>query len=344
MNINEIRQRRFEVWDRLDKIRKGDRWESISSEISRQWTERKKEFESRYPKHRYDGPGFLFWLSFMNGDDIIPDWASSEFVEYLELNEEYRSLEKEINDLSRKNLNICDIPRDDYCYAPFNRDTIVHNGNVSVYFDNLQNRLIEHIAAADTIVGCVAWLTNEHIISALSGKRVSFIVQKEDFLRPDCNSSGWKKQLSDLYNSLDSSIYKWEMPGILGHISCKTVDVDSIRCLGNHNSIKKKTRPLMHHKFAVFCKPCDENSIEYADYLNSIERSIGYGPPHLPYAVWTGSFNFTANSTHSLENAVYINDPKIAMAYYNEWVFAYALSEPLDWTSEWVEPEYRLGT
>ena len=35
---------------------------------------------------------------------------------------------------------------------------------------------------------------------------------------------------------------------------------------------------------------------------------------------------------------------RIVQAYYQEWGQVFALSEPLDWESEWVEPEYRIGT
>ena len=54
----------------------------------------------------------------------------------------------------------------------------------------------------------------------------------------------------------------------------------------------------------------------------------------VPKVVWTGSFNFTINAGRSL----------VAAAYAHEWSQVAALSEPLDWASEWMAPEYRLGT
>jgi hypothetical protein len=63
-----------------------------------------------------------------------------------------------------------------------------------------------------------------------------------------------------------------------------------------------------------------------------------------PYGVWTGSFNFTKSSVASFENAVYIEDSKIAYAYAHEFAQIFALSEPLDWTTSWSAPEYRIGT
>ncbi len=36
--------------------------------------------------------------------------------------------------------------------------------------------------------------------------------------------------------------------------------------------------------------------------------------------------------------------PEIMAAYAREWFQVYAISEPLDWESEWCEPQYRIGT
>jgi hypothetical protein len=63
-----------------------------------------------------------------------------------------------------------------------------------------------------------------------------------------------------------------------------------------------------------------------------------------PYAIWTGSFNFSKMATQSMENALYIEDEQLAKRYMGEYAYALALSEPLDWSSEYCEPEYRLGT
>ncbi|MNJ81293.1 hypothetical protein D3C77_800280 [compost metagenome] len=60
--------------------------------------------------------------------------------------------------------------------------------------------------------------------------------------------------------------------------------------------------------------------------------------------MWTGSFNFTKNATLSLENALFITDPKIVNAYFEEYGQIAAMSEELDWTSEWVAPVWRIGT
>ena len=94
----------------------------------------------------------------------------------------------------------------------------------------------------------------------------------------------------------------------------------------------------MHHKFAVFCERRESNDSAaeeafFDDYIVPV-----------PYAVWTGSFNFTYTGTRSFENAVYIEDPEISRAYFNEWEQVAALSEPLDWERPYVAPEWRIGT
>ena len=92
--------------------------------------------------------------------------------------------------------------------------------------------------------------------------------------------------------------------------------------MGHYNSEKSPAFPRMHNKFLVFCT-CTDQGIT-------------------PYAVWTGSYNFSYNSGNSLENAVYIRDEDIAKRYYDEWAWIFGLSEELDWTSKWVCPEFQI--
>jgi phosphatidylserine/phosphatidylglycerophosphate/cardiolipin synthase-like enzyme len=61
-------------------------------------------------------------------------------------------------------------------------------------------------------------------------------------------------------------------------------------------------------------------------------------------AVWTGSFNLTFNAQQSLENAVLLREPALVEAYFHEFGQIMAISEQLDWESDWVEPEHRIGT
>lgn len=191
--------------------------------------------------------------------------------------------------------------------------------DVEVIFRNLDLALVREIEKADEVFGCVAWLTNLEILAALARKRaVGIVVQKEDFLRPDS---------VDIVQARTRAAYA-QVPGFERHIlpctssysfACDP-ESEGIRCVGYHNSERRAAFPRMHNKFMVFCSGFE------------------------PYAVWTGSFNMTYNAADSMENAVLIRDKDVAASYLDEFGTIFGLSEPLDWTSEWVAPEYRLGT
>jgi len=214
------------------------------------------------------------------------------------------------------------------------------NGKVSVYFRNLEDYLIQCIEEADSVCGCVAWLTNEAILRALAAKTaVSILVQKEDFLRPDFGARGvWARRLRALYAALPAN---WDRrhaqdDSVLAALAWgSSGEVQAVRCLGVHNADRRSAMPRCHHKFIVFCKDVPAVSPHDRTYTY-VER--------VPYAAWTGSFNFTANGTSSLENAVLLRDVDAAWAYYYEWAQLQGLSERLDWSTEWVEPEWKIGT
>jgi hypothetical protein len=221
--------------------------------------------------------------------------------------------------------------------------TISTDSSTQVLFRDLDRHLMDHIRHADVVVGCVAWLTHEGILKTLAETQgVSIIVQKEDFLRPDMNTTRgneWAKKLRLLYDALPQApdrYQKWgttiDMMSYLGDPS-----VSPVRCVGNHNADRAPAFPRMHHKFVVFCR------------LTAPDKGNGETKhPHplriVPYQVWTGSFNFTYNASQSLENAMVSTDPRIVEAFYQEWGQIAALSEPLDWESSWVEPEWRIGS
>lgn len=209
------------------------------------------------------------------------------------------------------------------------------NGKVSVYFRDLEANLIKNIYKADAVFGCVAWLTNHDIITAISKKEASIVVQKEDFLRPESNKFGWKEKLRMSYERLNCDLYRDSFDILTGLNYCGDPSMTPVRCVGNHNSEKKPAFPRMHNKFLVFCKIVE-------DYTNEIGNTFEVGA--VPYAVWTGSFNFTANATNSFENALYITDKKIVEAYFKEFQQIYSISEVLDWESPWASSDLRVGS
>jgi hypothetical protein len=244
--------------------------------------------------------------------------------------------------------------------------------DVEVVFRGLEDRLVEMIQAHKAqsigpIFGSVAWLTSRPILRALQDTPVSIVVQKEDFLRPDYGQEkkyaiDFNEQLRLLYDRIESGLCRYYMQGILPNVSTNGgISVDGIRCVGNYNREKKPASPRAHHKFLVFCKAKPDVSIGRSKYSNYLDYNVPekYGPWgeakmegwnrwYWPYAVWTGSFNFTHNGTRSLENAVILTssdrDNPVLNGYMMEHHQLYAISEPLNWHSEWMEPEYRIGT
>lgn len=210
-------------------------------------------------------------------------------------------------------------------------------GAVRSHFGDLREPLLELIEKSEIVVGLVAWMTDRLLLEALSRKkRVSIVVQKEDFLRPDLEPNkeylriayqklkGFRSEEGDMLPSI-TTLYgqyppEWEGQGV--------------RCFGYRREKGVAAQPTMHHKFLVFCS-----------ILEEVHGGIAYETLY-PYAVWTGSYNLTFNATASRENAIYIEDFSIAKSYFQEWSNILALSEPLNWEREWHAPDYApfMGT
>jgi hypothetical protein len=232
-------------------------------------------------------------------------------------------------------------------YNTKNNNTWVQQAWCEVFFRDIEHELIQKIRESDVVFGAVAWLTNLDILAELAKKSVVIVVQKEDFLRPD--KATWA-QLHAAYGRLHNRWDRYDIPGMVSNLSsCSDPSLDAIRCVGNHNRTKKPAFPRMHNKFVIFGKrykfwehvadagdaPDCDDWCRCGDCLCHDFELTG---------VWTGSFNFTQNSTRSLENAVYIHDKEISQAYFDEWSQIFALSEPLNWEEDWCCPEYRIGT
>lgn len=202
--------------------------------------------------------------------------------------------------------------------------------NVDVIFRNHRARLLDEIARCDVVLGCVAWLTDSIVLGALAKRlHVSIVVQKEDFLRPDLGQA-WGQHLRRLYGALPSPLLRYALPGgVSGLNYAGDPQIDPVRCVGNHNRDKHPAWPRMHNKFLVFC---DEAQDDHGS------------PAVVPRRVWTGSYNISANAAASWENAVLIDSAEVADAYAREFAQILTFSEALDWTSDWVAPEYRVGS
>jgi len=205
------------------------------------------------------------------------------------------------------------------------------NSDIEIIFRNHKKRLLEIISCYPYVIGCVAWLTDLDILHAMSNmEHVSIIIQKEDFLRPDSvvGDLDWKQKLRLSYESLPSKFTRTNVDGLINILSYRgNTFLDPVRCMGNMNIENTHAFPRMHNKFLVFT------------HGNDSELCISEDS-----CVWTGSYNLSATSARSFENVVVIHDKSVSQAYFKEWNQITALSESLDWTSEWSEPEWRIGS
>ncbi|KVD51965.1 hypothetical protein WI87_27305 [Burkholderia ubonensis] len=222
-------------------------------------------------------------------------------------------------------------------------DNSIETGKIHVYFRDLEEHLIRQIEKADGVVGCVAWLTSKPILQALIGKDggVALVVQKEKYLRNDGHEdkAHLKERLS-LYRALHGTPWilarmiggtmtrmfsgpDFSLEGDIDRSGFRDDAIDPIRCMGvDGDSYSGR----MHNKFLVFCKHSNDSP-----------------PNFIPYAVWTGSFNFTKTASKSFENAVVILDEVVASAYMREFSQISALAEPLDWKAADVSPDLKMG-
>ena len=113
------------------------------------------------------------------------------------------------------------------------------------------------------------------------------------------------------------------------------------RICSHITKLKQRTKPHWNPlPSQVIQQVAKRIDVGYEKFFDNIkDRKAG-----ITHCVWTGSYNISQTATKSLENAVVIRDQVIAEAYFNEWSQIMALSEPLDWESEWVAPEWRIGT
>ncbi len=116
--------------------------------------------------------------------------------------------------------------------------------------------------------------------------------------------------------------------------------ISGVRCFGirnNRNGEPWNRPPLMHNKFLVFARGLEQPVTGCEEDRPALDHHWRVE------MVWTGSYNLNILSPRSRENAVIIRDPVIGDAFLREWAEIIALSEPLDWDSEWVDPQWRPG-
>lgn len=225
-----------------------------------------------------------------------------------------------------ENFNTVKIPNPDignFTFdLPVDHSTSSIDSTTNVYFRNIKTRLIEKIMEADVIFGCVSWIKDPSIIRALQKKTVMLVIQKEKCLKPQVMETDFDKMIRNEYAQLKCGIELQSLDNPIGEKMCYFFDpADPIVCVGAIKNKEDTSNPLMHNKFLIFArwrKDAPSKTIQYA--------------------AWTGSFNFSANASKSFENALYLTDPNIVNAYFQEFGQIWLLSEPIDWEKEEMSP------
>ena len=236
--------------------------------------------------------------------------------------------------------------------------------SVSAFFRNIKSELISAINKSDAVFGCVAWLTDKSILDAIRGRENSSIVVKNDpnnnYLKSETFKGNWIKiddlaSESNYFHALSHS-YKIPIgPGgyplspapVRPHCpelpieKIRVLDVDSAKSFACDEKTNETSKyPLMlHNKFLIFCKvifaKSDLTAVSNGFYASNSRNPYSqeeylriFGKPIVqPYAVWTGSFNFSDSASNHLENAVLIYNKAIAEAYFKEFSLIYHLSQ-----------------
>lgn len=157
--------------------------------------------------------------------------------------------------------------------------TVESHAKVVFHNSYLTERFCEYIEQSHSVVGCVAWFTSRQILNALQPKPSCILLKNEDYL--DSRSREFDKTLREFMNQVTFYPNRDQNPRF-GDVIQPFMVVSPV-C------------GIMHNKFIV------------------LERE------DKPYAVITGSFNFTNNARSNLENIVYIESEKIADGYRKYW-------------------------
>lgn len=195
------------------------------------------------------------------------------------------------------------------------------DAQIKPVFRNIEEALIEEIDKHTLVVGCVAWLTSEPILEALQGKAVQFVLQQEDWLRPDSDDWTMQKQRR-LYDKLTG------IQNYIANVNNASCHIIAPIYLCGKPKTKMRSQPRMHHKFILFGN-------EHNSYFPELDDMRTYSNFDL---VWTGSYNVTKNAKHSLENGLFIKSKEIVEVYRQEW--RQVLLSSVRVQDKWWDKEY----
>ena len=157
-----------------------------------------------------------------------------------------------------------------------------------------------------TVVGCVAWLSDPQVIDELAKycENVFLIVNDEDF------SSWGNGKTHLLYDRLPWC--KRSLCKLFSHLSDSYIPMKGEGTFAPVRTIEKTyDSHLMHNKYVIFMLRSEQTGLLQCE------------------SVWMGSVNFTKNSLNNLESSVYMEDGRVAKAFFNDFTNLFLLSRPL---------------
>jgi hypothetical protein len=267
------------------------------------------------------------------------------------------------DDINLNESKITLLNGEEYSLANTNIYTPTH----CVFFRSIKKELLQLIAEADSVFGCIAWATDGDILEALSKKvECALVVNKEEFIDPT-NAKCWlylKNKMEILPKfKVPKNYYRWVEDGYCCEPDTPKEIPDKTRFVKISDLMHGEKQLHVYQKFS--CRPVIPNIDLCLDKDGNIEfhlltqsrlagkmvdpircfgilpddtGSIRHNTPRMHnkffvfkkgnrLSVWTGSFNCSMNSSSSLENATLIRIDEVAMAYLREWQQIFAMSE-----------------
>jgi|688.fasta_scaffold03783_8 hypothetical protein len=203
-------------------------------------------------------------------------------------------------------------------------------------------------------VGCIAWISDEHIIHEMSiCEGVALIVNREDY---EVWGNGCAKKRYPKLKKMPKPMHV-----MFGHLGGVMLNVDThiknghsslypVRAFGNNssNAPKKKKNVnedgyggLEHCKYFIMFEYGYKIRQKYEKYGRSMDFVLGknkkfkyvlehWGDDLLyPFRVWTGSMNFTGNAKNNHDNAQIHVGIDVGLNFYYDWSVTYITSTPV---------------
>lgn len=162
---------------------------------------------------------------------------------------------------------------------------------VTCHFSGIKEAIVGYLSKADGAYVCAAWFTCPEILAALGTLGdVSLLIGD-----PAKVTRGHHEYRRGLVEDIVDT---------LGSKACHVYSIP-VHAPPEPGTSEIPSYQLMHHKFIVLIRNGD------------------------PYAVITGSYNYTKAAAYNIENIVYIEIPDIAAQYAAEFVSCIKRSTPL---------------